>query len=79
VSTAFDAFVPEGKPIHPLDLFELIDKSTAPEIVAVRNSPSPVDQDDYERNRHKSGEVIRVNGELYFETTTVTPRTTRFA
>jgi hypothetical protein len=75
--TALDKFQPVGKPIHPYDLFELIDAGgfTDP---SWKQSPAAVDIADYERNLHKIGTNIKVGGVEYFETATVKPVTTRF-
>lgn len=76
--TELDKFEPDGEPIHPFDLFELLQVMGDVDLFAVASSPAPADEADYQRNLHKSGSVVVLNGKRYFETTTEPYRTRRF-
>ena len=69
MATKLDEFIPEGEPIHPFDFVELLKEAKKVEVIS--EPIRPEDGDDYLRNRHKLGSVMRVDGKLYFENTAV--------
>ena len=78
--TELDKFEPEGEPIHPYDLFELMNALPVQSVTILQDcgevsSPKAVDEADYLRNRHKLGSVITIAGKKYFQTTTVPAKT----
>lgn len=78
--TELDKFQPEGEPIHPYDVYELL--NSLPNMTDVllhssKESPACVDEADYARNAHKLGSTMEIAGKKYFQTTSVPPKTTR--
>lgn len=69
--TPLDVFEPEGEPIHPYDLYDMLNASTLEDILILRSNPPAETEADYLRNIHKIGSVIEWDGKRYFETTDV--------
>lgn len=67
--STLDRFIPEGKPIHPYDMYELISGlDNLSDVVEVVRSPSPEDDKDYDRNANRIGTVFEIKGKRYFQT-----------
>jgi hypothetical protein len=75
--TKLDEFIPEGEPIHPYDVYELLEGGA--KLVSYDISAQAEDEDDYTRNRDKIGECIEIDGKKYFQTCNAPVRTRRFA
>lgn len=74
--TKLDEFIPEGTPIHPYDLFEIL--RAASHIKTNEHSPKPEDVADYQRNKLKIGMSVDLDGVKYFQTTTIPYKTNAF-
>jgi hypothetical protein len=67
--TELDKYEPHGQPIHPYDVYELL--TAAKSCKHMASSPRCADEEDYIRNQHKIGDVLDVDGTIYFQTTRV--------
>jgi uncharacterized protein YifE (UPF0438 family) len=75
-----DEFEALGEPIHPYDVFELLESLPEDaEIVIGNRSPVCENETDYLRNIKRIGETITIAGKIYFQTTTTVPKTKRFS
>lgn len=77
--TELDQWEPDGEPIHPYDLHDLLTNTVLPwMIVFVRSNPPAKDEADYMRNRRKVGDIVEIGGKRYFQTTSIPYRSTSF-
>lgn len=72
--SALDDFVPRGKRIHPYDMYELM-KASKGQPILHESPPVAEDVADYMRNQVRSGIVIELDGEVYFQTTSEPAKT----
>lgn len=79
--TELDQFAPDAEPIHPYDVYDMLCdflSNGGATVQVIKESPRAVDDADYDRNRHKVGDIIAVNGKRYFQTTSVPYKSTSF-
>lgn len=78
--TELDQFEPDAEPIHPYDVYDILCDllTSGASVTVIKASPAATDEADYDRNRHKIGDIIVVNGKRYFQTTSVPYRSTSF-